>query len=119
MSAAPHISPKPFTEYTPEDFHAYVSNMFSMRTKKTSAKPTSGVLGLVVSRTKKGALSLRRAKSRTFEYVTMGELVKLATHAKASQAEVWNLFKTKKYIISKDRMEAEQIYAQIKEIPWG
>lgn len=114
----PLIAPKPFAEFEPEEYHGYVSNMYELRIKKGSAKPTSGVPGLNILRTKKGALSLRRTKARTFEYVTMSEVKKLADYAKASQADVWNLFKAKKYIMAKDRMEAEKIYAEIKDIPW-
>lgn len=110
---------KPMNQFTPEEYHAYVSGMYELRTKKTSAKPSSGVSGLNVSRTKKsGALSIRRTKVRAFNYVTMAEIQKLANHAKCSQADLWNLFKKKDYIIAVSRMEAEQIYARIKEIPW-
>lgn len=115
----PLIAPRHITEFTPEDYHQYVQNMYALRIKKGSAKPTSGVPGLHISRTKKGALSLRRTKARTFEYVTTAELAKLAEFSKATQAEVWNLFKAKEYIIAKDRMAAEAAYAQIKELPWG
>lgn len=114
----PLIAPKLLCYYTPEEYHAYVSGMYQMRAKKTSAKPTSGVSGLNLSRSKKGTLSLRRTKLRAFAYVTMAELVKLAAHAKASQAEVWNLFKARGFIVAKDRMEAERSFAQLKEIPW-
>lgn len=114
-----HISPKPFADYTAEEYHTYVSDMFGLPKKKGSAKPTAGVPGLTVSRTRTGTLSLRKTKARSFTYVTMAEVKKLADFAKASQADVWNLFKKKEYIIAKDKMEAEQIYSRIKEIPWG
>lgn len=117
-STMPLIAPKHFSAYTQDEYYAYVQSMWAMRIKKGSAKPTSGVVGLTISRTKKGALSLRRTKARTFEYVTTDELTRLATFSKASQAEVWNLFKDKKYIIAKDRMEAEKLYGEIKEIPF-
>ncbi len=114
----PLIALKPISEFTPEEYHTHVSDMYCLRAKKASAKPTAGVTGLTLSRTAKGTLSLRRTKARPFEYVTLVELAKLAAFAKASQAEVWNLFKKKEYIISKDRMEAERIFSAIKGVPW-
>lgn len=113
------IAPKPFAEFTPDEYHQYISDMFALPRKKGTAKPSAGVAGLTVSRTKKGSLSLRKTKARTFAYVTMNELKKLADFAKVSQAEVWNLFKKKEYIIAQSRMEAEEIYSNIREIPWG
>lgn len=112
------IAPKPFAEYSPEDFHSYVSGMYCLRTKG-KARPVSPAPGLRVSRTKAGALTVSRtAKQRAFAYVTLPELAGLAKANACGQADLWNLFKKKKYIITKTRMEAEQAYAQIKEIPW-
>lgn len=113
----PLIAPKHITEYTPNEYHAYVSDMYELRTKG-KAKPTAGVSGLTVSRTKKGALTVRRAKVRPFEYVTMPEIKKLADFYKVSQADLWNVFKQKEYIIAKDRLDAERLYSQLKGIPW-
>lgn len=105
----------PFDSFTPDAYHAYVTGMYELRTK---GKPKGPAAGLTVSRTKKGALSVRRSKSRAFEYVTMSEIAALAEHAKCSQADLWNIFKKKGYIVAGSRLEAEKIYADVKEIPW-
>lgn len=111
------ISKKPFCEFSPEEYTDFVRSMYSLRTKGR-AKPASPAPGLSVNRTKKGTLSVRRSKARAFEYVTMREIAELAKALPASQADIWNMFKLKKYIIAKDRLEAERIYAETKEIPW-
>lgn len=111
------IAPKPFVEYTPDEYHSYVSSMYALRVKR-GAKPPSPAPGLSVCRTKAGALSLRKTKARTFCYVTLPEIAALAKVVGCGQADLWNLFKKKEYVIAKTRMEAERIYADINEIPW-
>lgn len=109
------IAPKPFAEFSPNEFHSYVSGMWSMPLKKG---PKSGVAGLSVHRTKKGSLSVRRTKVRPFAYVTFPELKVLAERAACSQAELWNVLKVKKFFITQTRMEAEILYAKLKEMPF-
>lgn len=113
----PLIAPKPFREFQPQEYYEYVQAMYGLKIKGR-AKSASPVPGLTVARTKSGALSVRRSKSRAFEYVTMAEIAALAKAAKTSQADLWNLFKKKEYLITKDRMEAERLYGEIKELPW-
>lgn len=116
MTALPLIAPKPFAEFGADEFHAHVTAMYQLRTKGR-AKAGPAVAGLTVSRTKSGKLSVRRTKGRTFAWVSMKEIALLAAAAKCSQAELWNEFKRRDFIIA-DRFEAERIYANIKEIPW-
>lgn len=104
----PLIAPKPFAEYSPDEYHAYVSEMYSLRKK---AGKTSVVPGLSVSRTKAGKLSIRKTAARAFPYVTYSELAKLAEAAKVNQSDLWQVFQAKKYIITQTRMEAEVRYA--------
>jgi hypothetical protein len=113
------ISGKPVSEFSPDEYYAAVTAMYEQRTRASRTKPQSHAPGLTLSRTKKGALSVRRsAKTRAFAYVTLAEVTALAKALSATQAEVWTFFKLKKYIIAKDRMEAERIYSEINEIPW-
>lgn len=114
----PLIAPMPFAEFAPQAYYEYVQSMFELRVKGR-AKPAPPVAGLSVSRLKSGKLSVRRGKDRTFEYVTWKEIELLAKAGSLSQAELWNAFKAKEYIITKTRMDAERIYAEINEIPWG
>lgn len=73
-----------------------------------------------MTRTAKGKLSVRRAKlQRSFDYVTMKEIEGLAKAADCAQSDLWNMFKQREYIIAKDRLEAERIYAEIRGLPWG
>lgn len=119
MSKLPLIANKPFRDYTPEDYHIYIKSMYQIRQKGSKPKKPSFAEGLALSRTKKGALSLRlNKKKRPFLFVLDAEITALAAGYGFMQAEVWNLFKARKFIIAKTRMEAEHIYANLKEIPW-
>jgi hypothetical protein len=108
------ISGRHVTEFTPQEYYEYVSAMYELR-RKGKAKAASPAPGLTVSRTKKGALSIRRAKSRAFTYVTYPEIAALAKAAGCSQSELWQLFKAKEYIITQTRMEAEHAYGAAKK----
>ena len=114
----PLIAPKPFAAYTPDEYHVYVSGMYELRTKGPK-KPPKPVPGLTVSRTKAGALTVRRSKTRAFAYVTIPEVAALAAEAKCSQADMWNMFKQKKFIIAKDRITAEHLHMQKGLEPWA
>lgn len=112
------IAPKALPEFTPDEYHAYVTAMYALRVRG-AAKPKATAPGLSLKRTAKGALSITwRSKVRPFAYVTMPELIALAAGIPCSQADLWNAFKRKRFIIAKDRLEAEQTYAKLKEIPW-
>lgn len=114
------IAPKHISEFTPEEYHGFVSAMYGLRTKRGTAKAPSPVPGLTVTRTKTGALSVKRLKKqRAFDYVTMAEIGILAKAHGTGQADLWNMFKKRKFLITKDRMEAEHIYAELQQIPWG
>lgn len=108
-----HLLPlisKPMLQFTPDEYAAHVSSMYSLRQKGTK-KPASPAPGLTVSRNKKGALTVRRSKTRAFAYVTFPELAALAAAVQTNQSDMWNLFKQKKYIIAQTRMDAERAYA--------
>lgn len=111
-----YISPKPFAAFGIDEFQNYVADM-EIRPAKTKAE-SSPAPGLTISRTKAGKLSIRRAKSRPFAYITHAELTALAAGAKCSQAELWNTLRSREFILAKSRMEAETIYARLKEIPF-
>lgn len=119
--SVPLIAPKHFSAYTAEEYHAYVSSMYGLRQKGSKPKAGSGIQGLSISRTKKGVLSIRRnAKQRPFAYVLQEEInLFVKSVPGTSTAEVWNAFKAKKFLIAKNKAEAEEIYKNIKEIPWG
>jgi hypothetical protein len=111
------IAPKPVEEFDPEGFHEYVTSMYALRVMR-GQKPAGPAPGLSVSRTKKGALSVRRApKTRAFDYVLLSEIAALAKVHETNQADLWNMFTKKKYIITRDRMDAERTYAAAKGIP--
>lgn len=115
------ISPKSFSDHSPEEFHAHVKSMYELRQKgsKPSVKKPSFAEGLTLKRTKTGKISITRSsKKRHFEFVLDIEIVALAKGYGFTQAETWNAFRAKKYIIARTRLEAEKIYADIKDIPW-
>lgn len=120
----PHLLPlitKPLNQWTPEEYHAFVKGMYQERAKAASkSKKPSFAAGLTLSRTKKGALSLRlNKKLRPFQFILDSEIDALAVGYAVPKAEVWNLFKARKFIIAKTRMDAERTYANINNIPWG
>lgn len=112
------IAPKPFADFEAEEFHAYVMAMHKAPVTKAGARPPPIAKGLAIGRTKRGALTIKRSKSRPFAYVTNLEIAALAAKAACSQAQLWQIFKAKKFIIAKDRLEAEHIYGALKEIPF-
>lgn len=111
MGLIPLIAPRHVSEFSPDDYHAYVTDMYQLRTK--GRKPVSPAPGLTVSKTKSGKLSIRRSKQRSFDYVTMSELAGLARSAEISQADLFNAFKKREFVIGKDRLDCERIYAEI------
>jgi hypothetical protein len=115
---APLIAPKPFSAFTADEYHAYITAMWAMPAKR-GTRPCSPVSGLSVSRNKKGTLTVRRtAKNRPFAYATTGEVTALAKHVKCPQAELWNLLKAKDFILGPDRLTCEKIYAEIQQLPF-
>ena len=86
--------------------------------QKGRTKPASAVSGLSISKSKKGALTVRRAKGRAFAYVTFPEIAALSKATGYAQSDLWNMFKQKGYIVTKDRMEAERIYADVQSLPF-
>ncbi len=116
----PLIAPKSYRDFSPEEYHQHVTEMFEMRKKGGKPVKHQGPAeGLSVSRTRKGAVSVKRIKKvRPFAYVTHYEVEALAREAGFPIVEVWNAFKAKKFIIAESRMEAERIYADINELPW-
>lgn len=110
----PLIAPKHISAFTPEEYHSYVSAMYALRVKR-GTKPASPIPGLSVSRSKTGTLTIRRTKTRAFGYVTLTEIKKLAEHVKCSQAELWNAFKAREFIIAKDRITAEHTLIKLRE----
>lgn len=114
------VASKPIGEFEPGEFHSHVSQMYHVQVKRATpgAKPKSPVPGLNVRRLKSGKLSITRTKARTFAYVTMPEVTALAEFAKCSQADLWNEFKAREFILGRDRMTCEQFYAELKEMPF-
>lgn len=115
----PLIAAKHVTEYGEQEYHDYVSGMYELRQKGSKpAKAKGPAQGITISRTKKGALSIRRnAKSRPFAYILRAEMEALCAEQGILFSELWNAFKAKDFLIAKDKMEAEQIYANIKQVP--
>ncbi len=119
-SALPLISPKPFSEYSPKEYRAYIQSHYELRQKGSKpAKPKGPAEGLTLKRTKKGALSvLRNKRLRAWEFVTRAELHALAKEAAAPVSEVWNYFTAKGYVIGDDKVDCERINVRLKEMTW-
>lgn len=120
MKHLPLIAPKSFREYSPEEFQTYVKSMYEER-RASGRKPAkkSSAEGISLSRTKKGALSVRiSSKKRAIRYVTRKEIAALAVEHSASTVEVWNLFVKKEFAIVESPEEAARIQKSVDEIPW-
>lgn len=115
----PLIAPKHVTEYGEQEYYDYVSGMYELRQKGSKpAKAKGPAQGITLSRTKKGALSIRHnKKQRPFAYILQLEMEALCSEQNCTFAELWNAFKAKGFLVAKDKMEAEQIYANIKQVP--
>lgn len=111
------VAPMPFAEFESGAWKTYVNSMYEVRTRGRT-RPTAPAKGLSVSRTKRGALSIRRTRTRSFCYVTYAEITELAAAVPCSQADLWQAFKAKDYIIKQTRMECERIYADLKAMPF-
>lgn len=109
-----YIAPKSLAEFSPDEFQNYVADM-EIRPAKRELGPAPG---LTVRRTKAGKLSIRRAKSRAFDYITHAELAALAAKTQVTQTELWNALRLRNFILAKSRMEAETIYGRLKQIPF-
>lgn len=116
----PLIAPKHFSEFTPEEYHQHVMAMYEMRVKgSTKPKKPSYAEGLSLKLTKTGKISITRtAKKRAFTYVTEAELKSLSEGYKLSFTAIWNAFKEKGFLITKTRLEAEKIKADMDGVPW-
>ena len=107
MKQSPLIAPKHLTEFDAEEYYAYVSSMY----ERPVSKGKSPAPGLSLGKTAAGALSVRRnKKQRAFDYVTQQEIEALAKDKSVAQADVWNAFRARGFIIATTRMEAEQVY---------
>lgn len=110
---------EPFETFTPESFHKHVTEMHELRQRGSKPVKPQVAEGLTLSRTKKGALSVRRNKNkRAWDFVTRAEIEALAKDFGAPLNEVWALFSAKKYVIANDKLEAERINITQGEIPW-
>ena len=99
------ISPKPFDSFTPNEYYSYVKSLYYVPVD-TSRAP---VEGLSVSRTKSGKLSVRKSKSRAFNYILHSELTTMAEHYEVDLSELREAFTTRKFIITETRIEAERL----------
>src|SRR3990167_5926841 len=99
---------KPFKEFTPEEYHAHVKGMYALRKVAKPKKAPGPAPGLSVKLTKKGAISIARAKkTRAFDYVLKAEIDALA-----------QAIKQKGYIVADNKMDAERTHASILGVPW-
>lgn len=112
----PLIAPKHVTEFSPGEYHTYVSAMYELPAKPKSAKPRI-VDGLSVTVAKDGAIKVRRGKARTFDYVTFSELEAFARALGLFQSDIWNAFKARGFVIARTRIEAERTHAAAPKSP--
>src|SRR3990167_1088581 len=110
---------KPFKEFTPEEYHAHVKGMYALRKVAKPKKAPGPAPGLSVKLTKKGAISIARAKkTRAFDYVLKAEIDALAQASKLPLQDLWTAFKQKGYIVADNKMDAERTHASILGVPW-
>lgn len=115
----PLIAPKSFPEYSPEEYHAYVTGMYGLRQRGSKPKKEELVAGISLMRTKKGSISVRRMKQkRAFAWITREEIRTLSAGLGLDLHECWNAFVEREFMIVETRMEAERRYAELKGVPF-
>lgn len=117
-SLPPLLSPKPFGDFTPQEFFEYVKGLYKVPIKKgpkpkpVKAKP----LELEIKFNRKGHIHV--TCRRSWKWVTMLELEHFGVVLKVPINELFLLVKKRNYVVCKDAAEALSIETQIKEIPF-
>jgi hypothetical protein len=99
------LAPRPFDSFTPQAFHDYVKSLYYVPVDSSRAP----VEGLSVSRTKSGKLSVRKSKSRAFNYILEAELELMAERYSVDPTELRRAFIERKFHITTTRIEAERL----------
>lgn len=111
----PLLSGKPLSEFTPEEYKAYVKSLYHKRVKKKSAPKKKRLRDYKVSvrSLKKG---LKATTKREPKYLTKEELAKFAETFREN--ELFIALKAAEIHIYPDHETAEQIVRDNKENPW-
>lgn len=104
------LAPKPLSEFSPEEFKAYVISLHGTRTK--ASKPKSN--GLSAYRRKNGKLVV--ICRRDWKWILESEMEQLSTMHAAPLNELFIYLKEQGFTILKDEKEAQEIQEQVQEI---
>lgn len=111
------LSPKPFADFTPQEFADYVRSLYIAPAPKKEPKiRVKKVPKLTASLTKTGKLSLRT--DRKPKWALRAEVFAAADALKLPQNEVWCAFRNKDYVIYDDEEHRQKCLIFEKELPW-
>lgn len=99
------LSPKPFNEFTPEEFHAYVKSLNKPK-EYVSTKKEQKELKVRVKRKKDGSLSI--VTKRSPPYVTDKEFEAISVESAIPKAELFLAFKERCFTIYPDHRSASK-----------
>lgn len=95
----PLLSPKPFSEFTPEEYHTYICSMYH-KPEKQESKSVKVLPPYEWKLTPKGALSV--TVNRTDKSLTRAEIDQLAKESGRPLNEVWNYLTIKRKVLVSD-----------------
>jgi hypothetical protein len=99
------LSPKPFSEYSPDEYHGYIRSLNRPRVF-TSSKKDQRDLKVRVTRLKKGTLSIVTKRSPL--YVTEKEIEKISEKSEIPQSEIYIALMARGFKIYPDHRTAEK-----------
>lgn len=96
----PLLSPKPFADYTPEEYQAYVTSLHKLPVPKKSAKKKAVPKDVTVRLNAKGTpvITIKRKP----KYVTHAEADALAAELKWTRQALWAHLRKKKIPVNKN-----------------
>lgn len=86
------LSPKPFLEYSPEDFKNYVRSLYFKKQKKTPTIKIKKVLSIHLTKTGRVSLTVKRDP----KFITRAEIERLAQEHNIEERLIWLRVRDKK-----------------------
>lgn len=119
------LAGKRLCEFSAEDFLLHVQSLYRrpMRKKKRAAakpaapkrnSPPAKGLSFRINKAGKPSITCRR----DFKYVTKKEIFMLSQIRSFPEDQLWILFKTKGFLITETKEEAEILRAELGGFPW-
>lgn len=109
------LSPRPFTEYAPAEYAAYVRSLHIAPTPRKI--PVKRIPKVCFKRTKTGRLSVTTAR-KPVKYITEGEFKDACAAQQTAANDLFILIKARGIVLVANFEEGEELCGHVKEIPW-